>query len=549
VGGVRLLGRRGQVLKVLGGTSDLAVGVLGGISTGDMVEVQAYVSGQATLALGTGNSVSSASASVTGWTLLKVQGQVPSGGALNVWLRTTDEAGTSYFDDVQARIIPPATIASGQPNLWPDPGMEAFLSYGAVQNGDVSISGSVTLEMDGSNREGLHALRVSSGSTYQRIVRGLTANAPYLFSIWKKPDGQAWQRETRALTADSIGSLIVSLSQAGLYDQAEIVAGTYPVLPEAWIPENRLGRVDWFITDHLGSTKLLIDQNGQHRFTGDDDPFGINLRSFGDKDSHRYTGQILDEEQGVYYYGARYYLPEIGRFLSTDPKFENHSKYSYAANMPIIAVDRKGEDWYLFYWKGTYGHVAIGVDAPKAVQEAFAKSNRGSSDSQVRIAGKWPAWAYGDKNGFNEAIFGSGVTGKIIGTKGTASLNSILNLPNKSITNEDAPPDVVIRIKTAYPQKEVELFKWIGEQVGSKNTYKGSLGACTDFVAEGARIMGTSTPSTSQVEIRSFLPMQTIRTPVDIFLDVILGANQQQSQPKQMEVIQGSLDKIDPPKI
>ena len=101
--------------------------------------------------------------------------------------------------------------------------------------------------------------------------------------------------------------------------------------------------MDWFLTDHLGSTKLLIDQNGQHRFTGDDDPFGINLRSFGDKDSHRYTGQILDEEQGVYYYGARYYLPEIGRFLSGDPAREFFSLYSYVGNHPVTSVDPTGE--------------------------------------------------------------------------------------------------------------------------------------------------------------------------------------------------------------
>jgi RHS repeat-associated protein len=115
-------------------------------------------------------------------------------------------------------------------------------------------------------------------------------------------------------------------------------------LPQSWIPENRLGRVDWFVTDHLGSTKLMIDQNGTHRFTGDDDSFGINLRSFGDKDSHRYTGQILDEEQGVYYYGARYYLPEIGRFLSGDPVKQFHNIYNYAGNVPTALVDPDGKN-------------------------------------------------------------------------------------------------------------------------------------------------------------------------------------------------------------
>jgi RHS repeat-associated protein len=30
--------------------------------------------------------------------------------------------------------------------------------------------------------------------------------------------------------------------------------------------------------------------------------------------SNRYTGQVLDEETGLYYYNARYYDPELGRF-------------------------------------------------------------------------------------------------------------------------------------------------------------------------------------------------------------------------------------------
>jgi len=88
---------------------------------------------------------------------------------------------------------------------------------------------------------------------------------------------------------------------------------------------------------------MLIDQNGQHRFTGDDDPYGINLRSFGDKDTHRFTGQVLDEEQGLYYYGARYYLPEIGRFLSTDPAKEFYNPYSYVGNSPVKLKDPDGK--------------------------------------------------------------------------------------------------------------------------------------------------------------------------------------------------------------
>jgi len=34
--------------------------------------------------------------------------------------------------------------------------------------------------------------------------------------------------------------------------------------------------------------------------------------------SSRYTGQTLDEDTGLYYYGARYYDPELARFIQAD---------------------------------------------------------------------------------------------------------------------------------------------------------------------------------------------------------------------------------------
>lgn len=80
------------------------------------------------------------------------------------------------------------------------------------------------------------------------------------------------------------------------------------------------------------------------RYTGDDDPFGINLRSMGDTDSHRYTGLTLDEAQDQYYSGARYYFPNIGRFLSGDPNQEFDNLYDYVGNSPISMKDPDGKN-------------------------------------------------------------------------------------------------------------------------------------------------------------------------------------------------------------
>ena len=343
----------GAVAKVvnLTGGSDHLEQSLGTCQSGDTLYASAWVRSEAGVAaarleLVQAGGATQASADVTGlsWQPLTASWVVPATGEVKVRLRAVGAGSLSgaLFDEVLVRRQPPSTLVPEKPNLWPDPGFESFLGQG----GGVAALGQVTIKdvESGSSREGLHVLHLDSGATYSRTVSGLDPAKRYLFSIWTNP-GNGWTRVTRPddeINSGRSGSTwTITLAGPGDFDQAEVVENPGGI-PESWIPENRLGRVDWFITDHLGSTKLLIDQNGQHRFTGDDDPFGINLRSFGDKDTHRFTGQILDEDQGVYYYGARYYLPEIGRFLSGDPAKDHNSIYLYAGNRPITSTDPTG---------------------------------------------------------------------------------------------------------------------------------------------------------------------------------------------------------------
>mgnify|MGYP002622213303 FL=1 len=77
----------------------------------------------------------------------------------------------------------------------------------------------------------------------------------------------------------------------------------------------------YYHSDHLGSSSVLTNRDGervQHygysaygkaAFTEDASAFAV---------SNRYTGQILDDETGLYYYNARYYDPELGRFIQAD---------------------------------------------------------------------------------------------------------------------------------------------------------------------------------------------------------------------------------------
>jgi RHS repeat-associated protein len=59
-----------------------------------------------------------------------------------------------------------------------------------------------------------------------------------------------------------------------------------------------------------------------------------------------YTGRFHDEETGLYYYRARYYSPEAGRFLQRDPieYLGGSNLYEYCASGPVDAVDPMGLD-------------------------------------------------------------------------------------------------------------------------------------------------------------------------------------------------------------
>jgi len=64
--------------------------------------------------------------------------------------------------------------------------------------------------------------------------------------------------------------------------------------------------------------------------------------------SRRFTGQVFDAESGLYYYNARYYDPELGRFTQPDTAIpdlsipQSYNRYSYVMNDPLRYNDPTG---------------------------------------------------------------------------------------------------------------------------------------------------------------------------------------------------------------
>jgi len=132
----------------------------------------------------------------------------------------------------------------------------------------------------------------------------------------------------------------------------------------------------YYHPDHLGSAQLMTDRAGeivQHYgyHTYGSERYRANTSAF--SVSSRYTGQTLDEDTGLYYYGARYYDPELARFIQADstvpdPEFSQaYNRYAYVYNNPLKFSDPTGQNPYWMAAAGGFAGAYMG-----AMQAAWA---------------------------------------------------------------------------------------------------------------------------------------------------------------------------------
>lgn len=112
----------------------------------------------------------------------------------------------------------------------------------------------------------------------------------------------------------------------------------------------------YFLTDHLGSVRAIVDSNRNIVERNDYYPLGMRWE---DADSpisdnrYHYNGKEEQVVGNIAYldYGARMYDNKIGRWLTQDPlaeKYHSCSPYVFCANNPIRYVDPNGMDWYSY---------------------------------------------------------------------------------------------------------------------------------------------------------------------------------------------------------
>jgi len=100
----------------------------------------------------------------------------------------------------------------------------------------------------------------------------------------------------------------------------------------------------YYMNDHRGNVTGLLSGDGTsvaafYRYT----PFGqTDSTSETVAAKFRFAGRELDPETGLYYNRARYYDPQLGRFVSEDPG-GRINQYAYAGNDPVNHRDPSGQ--------------------------------------------------------------------------------------------------------------------------------------------------------------------------------------------------------------
>ena len=206
-------------------------------------------------------------------------------------------------------------------------------------------------------------MHIETSQTYTQVFD--TQNR--LTSVTVSPSGQ-----TTTFAYDPDGNLVKKINPdgsktiyvGGVYEENKASGGTvtgtktyYPAAGAMRVTPPINGKdLFYILKDHLGSASILTDDSGvpvtdanvRYFPFGEARPSNPNLGTAPMLTDKLFTSQRLMTDLGIYHYGARFYSPRLGRFLSADtvvPGYANPqslNRYSYVGNNPLRYIDPTG---------------------------------------------------------------------------------------------------------------------------------------------------------------------------------------------------------------
>ena len=234
-------------------------------------------------------------------------------------------------------MLPPATAE------------QVYATWEYDHNGNVTYDGERTLEWNHKNQ-------------LTKVIKG---NDSIEYSYW--PTGELGKKSVYKIDSPEQEPAVTTY-----------VSPDYRILPDGTIEKELMAGESRFIItkklgeeevikvahrDYLGSTVAITDSLGVVEQAKRNFPFGgqreIEIPLVPDptpvipEPTRQFTGQIYEADSGLYYYNARWYNPDVGRFLSRDPVAQFNpqkvmidpqqlNEYAYARNNPVRYNDPTG---------------------------------------------------------------------------------------------------------------------------------------------------------------------------------------------------------------
>ena len=270
-------------------------------------------------------------------------------------LRMRHRAGIGGFADRWTRNYTYATDSNRLLSTQTGSDVSSLINYNYDTHGSILNLGNITDEyrMQWDYRDMIHTANLGGGGQVfynydtskqrcrKRIERldGMIEERIYLdgMELYRRWNGAALQEEieTHHLVVD--GQRILIAEHILQTNNNQLATGI-------------LYRYQY--SNHLGSVGLECDGSGNIISYEEYHPYGTtayqakNVAIKSAAKRYRYTGMERDEETGLEYHSARYYLPWLGRWLSSDPIGigDGVNVYGYCKGNPINKIDTSGKD-------------------------------------------------------------------------------------------------------------------------------------------------------------------------------------------------------------
>ncbi|PIL18811.1 hypothetical protein P775_19780 [Puniceibacterium antarcticum] len=210
-----------------------------------------------------------------------------------------------------------------------------------------------------------------TGTVYDahgRLIRAKTATEDVFFGY--DQTGRRLYKQTRPV-AD--GEPALSLFPMQSFEVGPKVEESFVHIGTARLVrmEHGTGRWFYYLRDHLDSSDYVMTSDGvpveqmlypaygtEHAPEVLNPAWGTHAAVVAadlprERTHHRFTGKYLDDSTGLYYYGAPYYDPALGRFITPDPLYMGDPErcstntvacnlFAYANNNPMAFIDPTG---------------------------------------------------------------------------------------------------------------------------------------------------------------------------------------------------------------